>query len=59
MDKTICIVGTGGFARETFTIVRDLNKDDKFEAFLEPDDIWENKWKGRSLMNYDVLPLAK
>ena len=56
--KEICIVGTGGFGREVLSLLNDLDKYDNVAAFLEPDHIWEEKWKDKTLMGKQVLPMS-
>lgn len=56
--KSICIVGTGGFGREVLSLINDLGRYDEVEAFLEPDHIWEEKWKDKMIMGKKVLPMS-
>lgn len=56
MNKNICIYGTGGFAREVLTLITDLGKYDDVKAFLEPDNIWKEKFDGKMIMGVPVLP---
>lgn len=58
MRKSICIVGTGGFAREVLVLIDALGRYQEVEAFLEPDHIWERNWKDREIMGKKVLPLS-
>lgn len=55
MKKNICIVGTGGFAREVLCLIDDLKLYNDVCAFLEPDHIWEKEWKGKEIMGIPVL----
>jgi sugar O-acyltransferase (sialic acid O-acetyltransferase NeuD family) len=57
MNK-IYIVGTGGFAREVLFLIDQLGDFNKVEAFLEPDHIWEDKWKDKTVMDKAVLPFS-
>lgn len=56
--KHICIVGTGGFAREVCVILEVTGRKSEIAAFLEPDVIWEEKWKDKSLQGIPVLPMS-
>lgn len=56
--KNIFIVGSGGFAQEVLYILDRQNKYSAIRAFLEPDKIWESKFKDRSLLGIDVLPYS-
>jgi sugar O-acyltransferase (sialic acid O-acetyltransferase NeuD family) len=56
--KTICIVGTGGFAREVLCLLDALDRYEDMDAFLEPDSIWEEKWKGKTIMGKRVMPMS-
>ncbi|MEM9990700.1 MAG: NeuD/PglB/VioB family sugar acetyltransferase [Bacteroidota bacterium] len=55
MNKFI-VVGTGGFAREILCLATDLGRYDDFHGFVEPDDIWEKRWRGKSIMGKAVYP---
>jgi sugar O-acyltransferase (sialic acid O-acetyltransferase NeuD family) len=50
------IVGTGGFAREVYMILEALNLKNDFGGFLEPDHIWEEKFKDTLIYGHKVLP---
>lgn len=52
------IVGTGGFAREVLFLMDDLKMYDDFYGFIEPDYIWEEKWKDKIIMGKPVLPFS-
>ena len=54
MNNSICIIGTGGFAREVLCLIDDLNLYSQFHAFMEPYDIWEKHWKDKTLMGKPV-----
>lgn len=56
MGKQICIIGLGGFAREVMCLLTDLGRKEDIVGFLETDEIWEKKWKGKELMGKPVLP---
>jgi sugar O-acyltransferase (sialic acid O-acetyltransferase NeuD family) len=55
MEK-IGIYGTGGFAREVVCLLDDLGKFNSIEAFYEPEEIWKEKWVGKTLLGIPVLP---
>lgn len=57
MSKTY-IVGTGGFAREVLFLMDELNLYNEFSGFIEPDLIWEEKWRDKSIMGKPVLPFS-
>ena len=57
--KSICIVGTGGFAKEVLSIINDLGWYDDVEAFMEPDHLWEDRGKDKIIMGKKVLPMSK
>jgi len=60
MQKTkLYLAGTGGFAREVLYLMEDLNLYDNLNAFIEPDNIWEEKWKDKILMGKPVLPFSE
>ena len=56
--KSICIIGTGGFAKEVLSLINDLGMYDEVEAFMEPDHLWEEKGKDRIIMGKKVLPMS-
>ena len=56
--KNICIVGTGGFAREVLFLIDEIGIFDKVRAFIEPDHIWQEKWKDAKIMDIPVLPFS-
>ncbi len=56
--ENICIVGTGGFAREVLCLIDDLSRYNEVNAFLEPDDIWEKNWQHKKIMGIPVLPYS-
>ncbi len=54
----IYIVGTGGFAREVLFLMDQLMLFKDFYGFIEPDHIWEEKWKDKTIMDKPVLPFS-
>lgn len=58
MAKTY-IVGTGGFAREVLFLIDGLKMYDDFCGFIEPDLIWEEKWKDKTIMDKPVFPFSE
>lgn len=48
------IIGTGGFAREVYSIIEDLNLKHEFGGFLEPDNIWEENFKDTLIYGHKV-----
>ncbi len=58
MNNSICIIGTGGFAREVLCLIDDLNLYSQVHAFMESYDTWEKQWKDKTLMGKPVLPMA-
>lgn len=59
MPKSICIIGTGGFAREVLCLIDDLGLYDKVACFMEPDHIWANHWRDKDLMGKPVRPMSE
>ncbi len=57
MSKTY-IVGTGGFAREVLFLMDELGIYNEFCGFIEPDFIWEEKWKDKTIMDKPVFPFS-
>ncbi|MCB0704414.1 MAG: NeuD/PglB/VioB family sugar acetyltransferase [Saprospiraceae bacterium] len=56
MDKKkICVIGTGGFAKEVMVIIYDLGRMDEVACFMEPDSEWEE----RTIMGIPVWPQSK
>ncbi|MEM1217358.1 MAG: NeuD/PglB/VioB family sugar acetyltransferase [Bacteroidota bacterium] len=53
--KKICIIGTGGYAKEIFWLIHDIGIEDQVECFMEPDDQYEE----RSIMDRPVLPQSQ
>lgn len=58
MDKQILISGTGGCAKEVFTIIEDLEILDQFLGFIEPDFIFEKNETPKIIMDYPVFPYS-
>jgi len=56
--KNIRIVGSGGFAREVLFLIDELGLFNKVKSFIEPDQIWEDKWKDCKIMDIPVLPFS-
>lgn len=56
--KNICIVGTGGFAREILFLIDELGLYENVKAFIEPDEIFEAKFKDAVIMGKKVLPFS-
>lgn len=56
--KSICIIGTGGFAKEVLSLINDLGRYDEVEAFMEPDHLWEERGKDKMIMGKKVLPMS-
>jgi len=54
--KNICIIGTGGFAREVLCIMDDLGIYDEINCFMEPDTIYKEHWRGKEIMGIPVRP---
>ncbi|WP_136799816.1 acetyltransferase [Desulfosediminicola ganghwensis] len=59
MKKGICIIGTGGFAREVLCLIDDLGRFDEVSCFMEPDDLWGSTWKDKILMEKPVWPQSQ
>lgn len=57
--KKICIIGTGGFAREVMCLITDLGKYDEVDCFMEVDEIWEKNWKNKTIMDKPVRPQSE
>jgi sugar O-acyltransferase (sialic acid O-acetyltransferase NeuD family) len=55
----ICIIGTGGFAREVLCLITDMGRYEDVHCFMEPDEIWEQKWKGETLVGKPVIPFSE
>ncbi|MBR9921773.1 MAG: transferase [Bacteroidetes bacterium] len=53
--KKICIIGTGGFAKEVLLIIYDLRRMHEVACFMEPDDVWQE----RSIMDIPVRPQSE
>lgn len=58
MYDNLYIVGTGGFAREVLFLIDELGNYNQVKAFIEPDTIWEEKWKDKMIMGKPVLPFS-
>ena len=56
--KKIVIVGSGGFAKEVFTVIKDNNLEHKFFSFSEPDKIY-NKFKPKNILGKKIVPYSK
>lgn len=41
--KKLCIIGTGGFAKEVLWLIRDLGRMEEVVCFMEPEDIWQER----------------
>jgi sugar O-acyltransferase (sialic acid O-acetyltransferase NeuD family) len=41
MDKKICIIGSSGFAKEVYWLLRDCGKGELVDCFMVPDQYWE------------------
>jgi len=54
----IGIIGTGGFAREVLCLIDDLGLYEKVVGFYEPDNVWEDQWKNKKIMDKSVLPYS-
>lgn len=54
MEKTICIFGAGGHAKEVYMIAVDLGLKDKVTCFMESDIIWRE----RTVMGLPVRPFS-
>lgn len=52
------IVGTGGFAREVLFLMDELGMYNTLHGFIEPDHIWEEKWKDKTIMDKPVFPFS-
>ena len=52
MNKQICIFGAGGFAREVFCLIADLEREGEVAGFLEAD----HAWRAHELLGIPVLP---
>lgn len=59
MKKQICIMGTGGFAREVLCLIADLGKYEEVDCFMESNEAWETEWKGKSIMGKPVKPQSE
>lgn len=52
MNKKICIIGSSGFAKEVFWLIKDIGWQDRVDSFMEPEAYWVEK----SIYN---IPLKK
>lgn len=59
MAKKIAIIGTGGFAREVLCLITDLGRYDEVACFMEPDEIWAEKWQNQEIMGIPVRPRSE
>lgn len=50
--KKMCIIGTGGYAKEIFWLIDEIGIADQVECFMEPDDGYEE----RTMMDRPVRP---
>ncbi len=55
MKKQICIIGTGGFAKEVLWLIHDLGRLPEVACFMEPDDIWQE----RKMLGIPVRPQSE
>ncbi len=55
MKKSIYIIGTGGFAKEVFCLIRDLGNSYHVKAFVEKDEVYDNTL----LLNTPIIPQSK
>ncbi|MCB0617461.1 MAG: NeuD/PglB/VioB family sugar acetyltransferase [Saprospiraceae bacterium] len=55
MNKKICIVGTGGFAKEILWLIDDIGRFAEVECFMEPD----HEWSERTIMDKPVRPQSE
>lgn len=55
--KKICIIGTGGFAKEILCLLTDMGKYDQVECFMEPDFLFSNLTK-LSIMDKPIKPMS-
>lgn len=55
MKKKICIIGTGGFAKEVLWLIHDLGRLNEVACFMEPDEIW----KERQILGIEVWPQSR
>lgn len=53
--KKMCIIGTGGYAKEIFWLIDTIGIADQVECFMEPDEGYEE----RSLMDRPVRPQSE
>jgi sugar O-acyltransferase (sialic acid O-acetyltransferase NeuD family) len=49
MEKELIIIGSGGFAKEVFTIIVDCGRLNSFIGFFEPDKVLENRFSPKTL----------
>ncbi len=55
MKKRICIIGTGGFAKEVLWLIHDLGRLDEVACFMEPDA----DWREREMLGVPVWPQSR
>ncbi|MCB0640204.1 MAG: NeuD/PglB/VioB family sugar acetyltransferase [Phaeodactylibacter sp.] len=55
MSKKICIIGTGGYAKEIYWLISEIKRDNEVLCFMEPDDLW----KEREFMGLPVRPQSE
>ena len=53
--KKMCIIGTGGYAKEIFWLIEEIGIADQVECFMEPDDGYEE----RTMMDRPVRPQSE
>ncbi len=53
--KKICIIGTGGFAKEVLWLIRDLGRMGEVVCFMEPDEVWQD----REILGVPVWPQSR
>lgn len=43
MNKRICIIGSGGFAKEVYWLLIEAGFENAVDCFMEPDEYWQKK----------------
>ena len=51
----ICIIGTGGYAKEIYWLIDEIGRQDEVLCFMEPDSVWQE----RTLMDIPVRPQSE
>lgn len=59
MKPNLFIVGAGGFAKEVLWLIDEIGHLESCQGFLEPDIIWQEKWKNETLLSKRVLPYSQ